>query len=188
MKEEENFIFESKHNPFELTNEESAYAENQIEFAINYLKDYLKADKFTVDKKYTYEISIPSGRKIKIASYKTKFFRGIENCSVEVSNPFEFKGSRYWTFFKNRGGFWTDKESLELKAVNSDIVFNLLAKNYDWIYKKVKIINNQVLSGELIDSDESLLDDVSYSIAIEDESLSGREELAFNIFKKVFRK
>ena len=188
MDNKENFIFESKHNPFELTNEKSAYAENQIDSAIAYLNDYLKADKFNVDKKYTYEISIPSGRKIKIASFKTVFFRGDEFCTVEVSNPYEFKGSRYWTFFKDRGGFWTDKDLLELNAVNSDIVFNLLAKNYDWIYKKVQIINKQVIDGEMINADESLLYDVDYSPAIEDESFSGREDLAFKIFQKVFKK
>ena len=174
-----------------MTNEFSKFAEEEIMEAINYLNEYLGTKYSEIIEKRTYDIKLPNGS-IKCGSYKTKFIKDhTAPCTVEVSNPFNTKGARYWTFFRGKGGYWTNKEVI--KDVSSELVFNLLSHNHEWIYKKVHILRDRTLSGEL-STEEYAEDLMPFVLGLSElspdiiESYGGKEELAFKVFERVFRK
>lgn len=184
------FIFESNRNPYQLTDEISDFAQKQIEIASEFLMEFFKAKNYVVNSKRTYQINAPKGR-IKIASYKTDFLReNGEKCSVEISNPYEFIGSRFWTHFRGKGAYWTDKNILINKNISSDVVFNLLAQNYEWIYRRVELVHINKLKGEEIDTQDSRLMDIDYSPIVDDSpkiiSDKQKEDVAFEVFEKIF--
>jgi hypothetical protein len=190
--EDDKFIFKSKGNPFQLSGEISTFALNQIAIATHFLMSFMGSIKFNVTDKRTYHINTPSGL-IKVASFKTDFIKNNkEKCTVEISNPYEFIGSRYWTHFANRGAFWTNKNLLIEKNINPDIVFNLLAKNHEWIYRKVENLYLRKHKGEEIDIKNKSLINIDYSPNIDFSpriiSNLEKEKVAFEVFENIFTK
>lgn len=199
--EEENFIFESNKNPYQLTYEISNFAQRQIGIATDFLKEFLETPIVNVVAKRTYNINVPNGQ-IKVTSFKTEFLKNNnEKCTVEISNPFEFIGSIFWTHFTGKGAFWTNKTLLQEKNINSDIVFNLLSQNYEWVYRRVENIHISKLKNEEIDVKDNSLVNVLYSPDEYDEDYSPdidyspkvistdeKEKIAYKVFKKVFSK
>ena len=184
------FIFESNKNPYYLTDETSDFAQKQIVVASEFLMQFFEAKKYVVKSKRTYQINAPRGL-VKIASYKTDFLReNGEKCSVEISNPYEFIGSRFWTHFSGKGAFWTDKNILIEKNISPDVVFNLLAQNYEWIYRRVELIHINKLKGKEIDTQDSRLMDIDYSPLTDYSprviSEKEKEDVAFAVFEKIF--
>jgi hypothetical protein len=192
---EERFLFESNRNPYHQTNGKSKFAEKHILLAITFLKEYMKADNYEVKEESTYVISLPTGKDVLIASFSTLFKSKNRICNVEVSNPYAFKGVRYWTSFKGKK-YWTDKGALESKQVNPELVFDLFAENYDAIYEKYVLAKKASIAGKEVSKEDKIFEDsqfdewsyhdpgVDYNTSVTREV---KENLAFKIFKKIFK-
>lgn len=189
------YLKESNHNPFELIDGNSEYAESKIVEAIENFKKFFNINEARIEAKRGYEILIKNtDKKIKVASYKVSFTNSDNvNCSVEVSNPYEFTGQRYWTFFKTSGGFWTNILILKNCDISPEYIFNALAKNRDWIYKKYIISREKLKEGLALSKTELQLaqfdnyeEDVDvYSIGINDDK---KDELTMKFLSSIFQK
>lgn len=199
---EDKFIFESKKNPFEIINEITVLSQENILKAINFLKNYLQVEEVKIVNKRTYEIKMALN-KIKVTSYYIEISSNNKFCNLEVSNPNDFIGARFWTKFKDRGSFWTNEQTLARLNVNPELLYNLLAHNYDWVFKKASDIYFLEKKGQFIEEDlqslkginNSYIEDQYGSLNSYDEEdlifnapITLKEDVSFKVFEKIFNR
>jgi len=180
------FVFESKHNPYELSYEVSYFAERYINEDITFLKELFHAKSSIVQEKRTYDIRASNGQ-IKVASFLTQFYRSTESsCVLEISNPYTYIGTRFWTSFMGHGKFWTNKTIIKEQGTNPDIVFNLFAHNYNWLFERVMETFDLIDRGLRVNDSDSALVMSNFSPSLR--SSLDEEKISLEVFKKVFKR
>lgn len=199
-------FYNSLKNPFLITSEISDYSRRIISNAINYIGNYFDAEEIIIEKEKTYEID-SKGKIIKVASFDTTIVKkDLRKCTIEISNPLNFEGSRYWMSFfitqrYNNGAIydkrivhWTDENSINANCPSPDYLFNIFSRNYDWNAGKYestrkKKANNEKMSADDLFFSDDIYDNVVHNdIDVTNLDTRTKEELLLKTFEKMFNK
>lgn len=156
----ENFLNKSKANNYELSDEYSEFADRIIRDTIFKLLNYFSNKSLTVINKKTYNIKLPN-KTLKTASYTIKIRgKNINEGHFEISNPFEFEGTRIWTSYKGLGKFWTDINIIIKKDLDPDVIVCFLIQDYEKAYELLKL--RRKYSEQIFDIESFIEDEIEH--------------------------
>jgi hypothetical protein len=128
-KVKDNYFNESGKTNHELSDELNSFAYNQIKVVAEQLSDYLKCENYEMGQTMTFIMKLD--KELKILSVPTIFYKAGISFRVDLSNPYEFVGTRIWTTDEQNKKIWSNFEKMS-RCPHFQLMISYLSKDWRW--------------------------------------------------------